>query len=538
MLKALYRSRELDSIGINILQWNTAGSSSVPTTIQKLQPDVATLVNFDGQPLDGYSVHKDGSTRIYFKEDVFEQHEVTQLDNSNLTGTQPKSWCVAHLRHKLHDWSILVIAVHLEPKSIEQRKYVVNMYTEFRAKYDNSVTIVIGGEFNATLDELMNESPDYDNADSQTVWSDFWHVNEDSTPERATDTTTNFVFVMTDKNSYLREIELWDCDVDHSGSTNLSPVGTRIYFNPGLCKTPDTYDFTEYQECLRPRIAQPLDNTTLLLVIDMQNDFIHPGGSFGVRGGDDIIKDIAEVIKEHKGRIALTRDYHPKEHQSFRKNGGTFNSHCVQGTPGAMIVKEIEEACNGKDVAVFFKGFNPVESFGAASYPLSLALRRAKSQMFAGVNATGQGVCLEDDFVLGTGSYTFPGFTFEPSNNDAEFKMHTIAIQQAKCNTVQYNKELKECTSLDAYVEQSGVTRVVVCGLALDFCVIDTALTLRAHFPQLQIEVATNLTRPAFLESKGYLTEASTLLEHANEAKVTFVTLDFLEKAKGFVSVA
>jgi nicotinamidase/pyrazinamidase len=74
-----------------------------------------------------------------------------------------------------------------------------------------------------------------------------------------------------------------------------------------------------------------------LVVVDVQNDFL-PGGALGVPGGDRIIVPLNNVIRIFS-RAALplffTRDWHPRDHCSFRENGGPWPAHCVQHTRGA-----------------------------------------------------------------------------------------------------------------------------------------------------------------------------------------------------------
>lgn len=118
-----------------------------------------------------------------------------------------------------------------------------------------------------------------------------------------------------------------------------------------------------------------------LIIIDMQNDFC-PGGSLPVEEGDLIVEGInklAEIIKNRNGIIALTQDWHPKEHLSFASNhsgknpGDEFMSedgaigpvlwpdHCVQNTEGAKFHKNLKV-----DLAdeIFQKGMTPsVDSY-------------------------------------------------------------------------------------------------------------------------------------------------------------------------------
>jgi len=78
---------------------------------------------------------------------------------------------------------------------------------------------------------------------------------------------------------------------------------------------------------------------TFLLLVDVQNDFC-PGGALAVPEGDRIIPPLNALIRRCREKgipIIATRDWHPPDHCSFKKNGGPWPEHCVQGTPGAAF---------------------------------------------------------------------------------------------------------------------------------------------------------------------------------------------------------
>ena len=89
----------------------------------------------------------------------------------------------------------------------------------------------------------------------------------------------------------------------------------------------DTFD-------LAGRQLQPGD---ALLIVDVQNDFL-PGGSLAVLRGDEVVPVLNRYLRafETQGRpVYATRDWHPKQHCSFRSQGGPWPPHCVAGTRGA-----------------------------------------------------------------------------------------------------------------------------------------------------------------------------------------------------------
>jgi len=79
------------------------------------------------------------------------------------------------------------------------------------------------------------------------------------------------------------------------------------------------------------------DFSSAIVVIDMQNDFVT--GTLAVTGATKIIeimeKFISRVHKKTNAKILYIRDWHPKNHCSFKENGGRFPAHCIANTPGA-----------------------------------------------------------------------------------------------------------------------------------------------------------------------------------------------------------
>jgi nicotinamidase/pyrazinamidase len=81
-----------------------------------------------------------------------------------------------------------------------------------------------------------------------------------------------------------------------------------------------------------------------LIIVDVQNDFL-PGGALPVPNGDEVIPVLNEYIKVFSkagGVIFATRDWHPENHLSFKENGGIWPKHCVAGTFGAQISKDLK----------------------------------------------------------------------------------------------------------------------------------------------------------------------------------------------------
>jgi nicotinamidase/pyrazinamidase len=80
-----------------------------------------------------------------------------------------------------------------------------------------------------------------------------------------------------------------------------------------------------------------LDRHDALLIVDVQADFL-PGGNLGVQRGNEVVPALNRylALAHRKGlRVFASRDWHPRDHCSFRAQGGPWPEHCVAGTPGA-----------------------------------------------------------------------------------------------------------------------------------------------------------------------------------------------------------
>jgi nicotinamidase/pyrazinamidase len=160
-----------------------------------------------------------------------------------------------------------------------------------------------------------------------------------------------------------------------------------------------------------------MNENTLLLVMDVQNDFL-PGGALAVPRGDEVVP-IVNRLAERFANVILTQDWHPPNHISFasrhagRKPFETIElpygsqvlwpDHCVQGSRGAE--------------------FHP-----------ALAAHRAQAVIRKGYHAH-------------TDSYS--------------------ALLEADRVTP---------TGLAGLLRERGIRRVYCCGLATDFCVAWSAL--------------------------------------------------------------
>jgi nicotinamidase/pyrazinamidase len=78
---------------------------------------------------------------------------------------------------------------------------------------------------------------------------------------------------------------------------------------------------------------------TALIVADVQNDFCH-GGTLAVRNADEIVEPVNRLIAlaaRRNWRVFVTRDWHPRDHISFRHQGGIWPPHCIVDSQGAAF---------------------------------------------------------------------------------------------------------------------------------------------------------------------------------------------------------
>ena len=83
-----------------------------------------------------------------------------------------------------------------------------------------------------------------------------------------------------------------------------------------------------------------------LLVIDLQRDFVDPGGALYFEGAEGVIEPILERIelyKREKLPIITTQDWHDPDDREFR----VWPRHCVAGTDGARLTDRVERALEG-----------------------------------------------------------------------------------------------------------------------------------------------------------------------------------------------
>ena len=159
-----------------------------------------------------------------------------------------------------------------------------------------------------------------------------------------------------------------------------------------------------------------------LLLVDIQNDFM-PTGALPVADGDTVLSPVRELLDSRMfGCVVVTQDWHPAGHISFA------SSH--KGRKPFEII-----SLYGRE-QVLWPDHCVADSAGAALHP-SLALRKVDAIIRKGTDPK-------------VDSYS--GFR---NNWNARGE--------------------RPATGLAGYLRERGVTEVLICGIARDFCVRWTA---------------------------------------------------------------
>lgn len=217
-------------------------------------------------------------------------------------------------------------------------------------------------------------------------------------------------------------------------------------------------------------IGEGISNS--LLVIDMQNDFALPNGSFSVADGMLLIDPLVAFMDanmERFSKIVFSRDNHDANHCSFNGRKGPFPAHCVINTMGAALMPHFKKYDGNPKVEVIFKGMHPnVDSFGAYQYPNDAysSGRQIGPDCCTEKTADGIGACsdMTGGKYLADKSKAFADAPFTP----------------AEANTYDAIKD-QFSTSFsigDLIPDGSTQHNVFVVGLAGDFCCKDTAMNI------------------------------------------------------------
>jgi nicotinamidase/pyrazinamidase len=171
--------------------------------------------------------------------------------------------------------------------------------------------------------------------------------------------------------------------------------------------------------------------TDALILIDIQNDFC-PGGALAVPNGDQVVP-VCNRLSRRFSHVVLTQDWHPKGHASFASSHGKAPYDTAELSYGAQVLWP-DHCVQGTQGAAFHRD---LETHSAV-----MTLRKGHTP--------------------GIDSYS--GF---------------------------YENDRKTSTGLAGALRDRGVQRIVLAGLATDFCVQYTALDGRtAGFDVVVVEDA------------------------------------------------
>lgn len=241
---------------------------------------------------------------------------------------------------------------------------------------------------------------------------------------------------------------------------------------------------------------------TAIVIIDMQNDFIHKNGSLCVPNGNKAAKNIANFLKENDvDKIFVSRDYHPKNniastefwYDSENKHVEPFTEitlddvlskkvrahyykayliaylkelekkgkkliawppHCVENTWGCEICNELKEVLGNKDnVEYIKKGTNP--------YTEHYSIFKAEIPLAGYSVADG---CIYAPYILETTNIpTIGNISEEILSKKVEGDFYAPVEFKHETNDTTLNTELLD--KLDTY------DKIYICGVATDFCV-------------------------------------------------------------------
>ena len=315
----------------------------------------------------------------------------------------------------------------------------------------------------------------------------------------------------------------------------------------------------------------------MLLVIDMQKDFIPNGlgkkwaSPFSVFEGQHIVSPIVQLIKtfnDNNKTVVLTRDYHPEDHVSFGRNNkynkkypgstATFPTHCVQGTPGAEIIKDITNVCiddggtKRKNVHIVFKGYrSSVDSYGALPYHSDEDIRGTSlCHNSNGCDNIGNIFDFTGAVELKCSGYEKihkfkgTGLAGLDPNKGGDPEAHIIG--QNINSPPDYPQPLSSSVYLHDIIHNAIQTNnIYICGLAFDYCVLDSARNLAIYLNKKGLEkniyVMLDLSRPGWSENSkensGWFTSIDIihkLLESTNKQlnniSITFIYSDDIQR--------
>ncbi len=100
----------------------------------------------------------------------------------------------------------------------------------------------------------------------------------------------------------------------------------------------------------------------LLLVIDMQNDFID--GALGTKEAQAVVPAVLKRAREFEGDVLYTRDTHFENYLETQEGRKLPVPHCIKGTEGWQLQPDLARLCRKKGSGILDK-----PAFGSSRLP-------------------------------------------------------------------------------------------------------------------------------------------------------------------------
>lgn len=89
-----------------------------------------------------------------------------------------------------------------------------------------------------------------------------------------------------------------------------------------------------------------------LVVVDCQYDFCNPAGTLYVEGAETAVSHILDFINTHDelSEVIFTVDWHQAKDASFTSQGGPWPPHCIAFAKGSQIDDRLVQACLDREI--------------------------------------------------------------------------------------------------------------------------------------------------------------------------------------------
>ena len=90
----------------------------------------------------------------------------------------------------------------------------------------------------------------------------------------------------------------------------------------------------------------------ILVVVDCQYDFCNPAGTLYVEGAEAAVNHILDFINTHDelSEVIFTVDWHQAKDASFTSQGGPWPPHCIAFAKGSQIDDRLVQACLDREI--------------------------------------------------------------------------------------------------------------------------------------------------------------------------------------------